>query len=116
MVQGRELGNLIIAASWSTCLWGGRFNPIIPMDDADLANNLIRTFGVDVLIPVAASEATNAFVNKYPHLRMDLWHAGIFQHGRCAFVDIRHAVRRATAPGNIYVYAPVSSMLRPTWS
>jgi hypothetical protein len=68
VVQGRDLAQLLTAASWNTCLWGGRFNPIIPMDDIDLANNLIATFGVDVLIPVAASDATKAFIDNYSHL------------------------------------------------
>jgi hypothetical protein len=27
------------------CLWGGRFNPIIPMADHELADKLIRVFG-----------------------------------------------------------------------
>jgi hypothetical protein len=30
------------------------------MDDAELANNLIARLGVDVLIPVVASEGTSA--------------------------------------------------------
>jgi hypothetical protein len=33
-------------ASWSTCLWGGLFNPIIPIEDRDFSDKLIRTFGV----------------------------------------------------------------------
>src|SRR6266436_4779378 len=62
VVEDGSLSQLVTATSWSTCLWGGRFNPIIPMDDAELANNLIATFGVDVLIPVVASDSTSAFI------------------------------------------------------
>jgi hypothetical protein len=116
VVQGRDLAQLLTAASWSTCLWGGRFNPIIPMDDIDLANNLIATFGVDILIPVATSDATKAFIANYSHLHMHLWREEIFADRQCDFADIRHAARRATAPGNVYAYAPVSSMVRPIWS
>src|SRR5260370_26862844 len=100
LVEGGNVSQLATAASWSTCLWGGRFDPIIPMDDVELANNLIATFGVDVLIPIAASEATSAFIAKYPHLYMDLSRPGLFADGRCDFADIRHAMSRAMALGD----------------
>ena len=60
VIEGGNVSQLVTAASWSTYLWGGCCNPIIPMDDAELANNLIARLGVDVLIPVVASEGTSA--------------------------------------------------------
>jgi hypothetical protein len=95
-------------ASWSTCLWGGLFNPIIPIEDRDFSDKLIRTFGVDVLIPVAAT----AFVDAYPHLHLRMWGGGVFKDRRSEFVDIRHAVRRAAS-----ARAPLklSAFVRPIW-
>src|SRR6266852_174346 len=117
VVEGGNLSQLVTAASWSTCLWGGRFNPIIPIDDIEVANNLIATFGVDVLIPVVASEPTPTFIARYPHLYMDLSQGGIFADGRCDFADIRHAMSRATAlgGGRLMDGRAVEPML-PRWS
>lgn len=30
-------------------MWGGRYNPLIPVDDFDFASSLVRLFRVDVL-------------------------------------------------------------------
>src|SRR5271166_3164677 len=117
VVEGGNVSQLVTAASWSTCLWGGRFNPIIPLDDVELANNLIATFGVDVLIPIAACEATSAFTARYPHLHMNLAEGGIFADRRCDFADIRHAASRAMAlgGGRLIDGRAVEPML-PRWS
>jgi hypothetical protein len=116
VVEGRNVSQLVTATSWSTCLWGGRFNPIIPTDDVELANNLIATFRVDVLIPIAASEATSAFIAKYPHLYMDLSRPGLFADGRCDFADIRHAMSRAMALRDDRHKSLAFEPVRPVWS
>jgi hypothetical protein len=36
---------------------GGRFNPVIPVDAPELAENLVDRFEVDLLFPVADTEA-----------------------------------------------------------
>ena len=82
VAEARDVAQLATAASWSTCLWGGLFNPIIPIEDRDFSDKLIRAFGVDVLIPVAASNATTAFVDAYPHLRLRMWRGGVFKDRR----------------------------------
>jgi hypothetical protein len=48
-----------------------------------------------VLLPVAATATTTGFIDGYPHLRLQLWGAGIFRDRHCAFVDIKHAIKRA---------------------
>ena len=48
----RYRARLVTAATWSACLWGGRFNPIVPIQYLALADQLVKTFAVDVLIPV----------------------------------------------------------------
>jgi hypothetical protein len=57
-------------------------------------------FGVDVLLPVRATEATTAFIGDYPHLKLHLmqWWPSIFHDKRCAYVDVRHA--SASWPGS----------------
>jgi hypothetical protein len=100
LVEGGNVPQLETAASWNTCLWGGRFNPVIPMDDVELSKNLINTFAVDVLIPVAPSDATEAFVATYPHLEVVILSEKPFHEGRCEFADIRNAVSRAAVQSN----------------
>jgi hypothetical protein len=74
---------------------GRPFNPIIPCRDAQLAAALVKLFNVDVLVPVQATEQTAAFISTWPHLRLKIWGGSIFHDRHCAFVDIRHAVKRA---------------------
>ena len=114
VAEARDVAQLATAASWSTCLWGGLFNPIIPIEDRDFSDSLIRTFGVDVLIPVVTSNATKAFVDSYPHLHLAMWGGGVFENGLSEFVDIRHAIRRAAGAG---APAPLrlSAFVRPVW-
>jgi hypothetical protein len=111
LIEGRKVAQLQTAANWSTCLWGGCYNPMIPIDDEDLSSQLIAAFGVDVLIAVESSDATKAFVEKYPHLHLHLWREGLFADRRAEFVDIRHAARRAMVSGNLDSLA----FLRPIW-
>jgi hypothetical protein len=94
VIPDRDMARLTTAASWSSCLWGGRFNPILPIHDAALAVRLVRVFGVDLLIPIEGTPATQAFVDRFPHLRHNRWRNPIFQQGRCEFADIRHVLRR----------------------
>ena len=52
----------------SYTLWGGRFNPIIVVDDVEEANLLVDVFRVDVVLPVGSAEALPEFVKRFPHL------------------------------------------------
>jgi hypothetical protein len=105
-VQLAEAGRI------NSCLWGGRFNPVIPCRDTELAQALIKVFGVDVLLPVRATEATTAFIGGYPHLHLMQWWPSIFHDKRCAYVDVHHAVRRAASDGGF----PRDRLIRPVWS
>jgi hypothetical protein len=94
VIPDRDIARLATAAAWSSCLWGGRFNPIIPIHDVILADQLVKTFAVDLLRPVHETDATRNFIDRFPYLRHDRWHETIFRQRRCEFADIRHVVRR----------------------
>lgn len=49
-------------------LWGGNFNPVIPIDNFEFATNLTRIFRVDILLPVSEDPEVLDFINKFPHL------------------------------------------------
>jgi hypothetical protein len=109
----RNVAHLTTAASWNSCLWGGRFNPIIPMADHELADKLIRVFGVDVLLPIEATDEMTAFIASFPHLHYTYWGTSIFDDKRCEFVDIRHAVKRAAR--QIAAGTRLGPVVRPAW-
>src|SRR5271163_1567770 len=101
VVTERDLGQLTTVARWNTCLWGGCFNPVIPMQDQGLADKLISLFGVDVLLDVTPTGKSKAFIDLYPHLHLQMWGDSIFNGSRCEFVDIRHAVKRAVREASV---------------
>lgn len=48
--------------------WGGRFNPVIPVDDAAEAKQLYELFRVDVLVAARDTPAAKAFIEGNPHI------------------------------------------------
>jgi hypothetical protein len=97
VIPNQDVGRLLTAVTWNTCLWGGRYNCIVPAHDTALADCLINCFRVDVLLPVQADAETTAFIERFPHLEHRRWRDSIFQRRRCEFADIRHALRRIVA-------------------
>ncbi len=112
VVDEPNVDALAAAAEFNTCLWGGRYNPIIPCRETQLATALVKLFNVDVLVPVNETESTAAFIRAYPHLHLGVLHDGIFRDRYCAVVDIRHAAHRASRmPG-----FGRAQFIRPTWT
>lgn len=52
----------------SFALWGGRYNPIVVLDDEDQARRLIDLFRVDALFAASETSAVEAFVERQRHL------------------------------------------------
>lgn len=52
----------------SHALWGGRFNPIVIVNNLDQAKNLVELFRVDVIWPVGDGAEVTAFPDRFPHL------------------------------------------------
>lgn len=71
LVRPGSLADVKKAAGINCLLWGGIYNPIIPVAEGDssFAEQLIDLFGVDVLHAVSSSPAIDALVAKYPFLR-----------------------------------------------
>ena len=111
-----NITQLAKAATWSTALWGGRFNPIIPLHDAKLARNLVRTFAVDLLLPIEPDAETERFKKDFPHLLTPpFWGERAFERNHCNFVDIRHAVRKVSEHIRSRVNASPPRILRLSW-
>jgi hypothetical protein len=83
-------------------IWGGRFNPLIPVGAGINAERLLRQFRVDVLYPASEVPELTTFAESFPYLRWPLHHhhrdpeffsetsAGL----RTPFLDILHPVLR----------------------
>lgn len=84
------------SARASFTMWGGRYNPIIPINDLTLADALIRLYRVDALFPASDTEATKTFIERYDYLPWPLSHDEIFVETtwgkRPALVDLSHPI------------------------
>lgn len=49
-------------------LWGGRYNPLIPIDNPSLSKKLIDLFRVDALYPISKDREVKDFIEAYPYL------------------------------------------------
>ena len=66
------------AAKRSFALWGGRFNPIIIVDQPDTAQHLVELFRLDMIVPVGDSDIVQAFPNKFPYLIKPFFEKDVF--------------------------------------
>jgi hypothetical protein len=94
VIPNQDVGRLLTAVTWNTCLWGRRYNCIVPAHDTALADGLVSCFRIDLLLPVQADADTTAFIQRFRHLEHHRWRDSIFERRRCEFADIRHALRR----------------------
>jgi hypothetical protein len=81
----------------SHTLWGGRFNPVIVIDDADSAKHLLELFRVDVVWPFGDGEDATAFPDRFPHLINPLLIKSLIlgnkpDHKRAQLLDIHNVL------------------------
>jgi hypothetical protein len=71
LVRPGDFADLQSAAALCCVLWGGVYNPVIPVAAAmdATADDLLREFQVDLLFPVGQSAEISKFVARYPWLR-----------------------------------------------
>ncbi len=79
-------------------LWGGRYNPLIPVDNEKFARQLVNLFKVDVLYAVSDEKTIKSFIKKFPYLPWPFFNRGIFtdsSEGKVATIlDLYHTVRK----------------------
>lgn len=68
-IRENNLDDYLKAMKLTHTLWGGQYNPIIPIDNYNLASELIDFFNVDILYPVSEDNSVIEFINKFPHLK-----------------------------------------------
>jgi hypothetical protein len=96
-VRDGDKASLIKAFRLSHCLWGGRFNPVIVVDNESFARHLIELFHVDALFPVGDEERCREYSKSYKHLPWPEYHGDLFEeHGNIKesiVLDLYHPVR-----------------------
>ena len=79
-------------------LWGGRYNPIIPVNNREMANQLVDVFRVDALYPAADDPQLHEFIKAFPYLPWPQFYKELFIQGMrgklATFLDVYHPVRR----------------------
>lgn len=70
LVRENELDDLIRSAEICSLLWGGIYNPIIPMnaENNEAAIKLLQLYQVDALYPVSASVEILSFIKSHSYL------------------------------------------------
>lgn len=68
-IQQNDYESLKIALELNHTLWGGRFNPIIPIGNDTNENNLIEKFNVDVLHNINGNEEVSTYINQFDYLK-----------------------------------------------
>lgn len=98
-VRAGDFAALREAVRLSYAIWGGRYNPIIQIDDAATATALVQLFRVDVLWPISKDESIKEFIKKFAYLPNPFHHEDLFvkysngeRHAQLA--DIYHPIQR----------------------
>lgn len=97
-IRAGDLTSLREAWRLSFTMWGGCFNPIIPVDNIEYARALVDLFRVDLLWPVSNDAAVKSFIEMFPHLPNPLFSEELFPTGSnesrsAAILDIYHPMR-----------------------
>lgn len=87
------------AVKLSHTFWGGRYNPVIPVDNPELAKQLIALCRVDVLWALTDDPEIRTFVDSYKHLQSPFFHSELFVdrgNGKKSPIclDIFHPIRK----------------------
>jgi len=95
-VRQNDLSAALMAMDMAHSIWGGRFCPIIPCDDARQRRQLIEAFGVDTLYPVTKDNVLDAVISNckslaWPFLDRDFFcNDGVRQ--RPQFLSVSHPI------------------------
>jgi hypothetical protein len=67
-IRRGDLASLRKIFCLSHTLLGGRFNPVVVVDNADQAKRLVELFRVDFIWPAGDAAEVTAFPDRFPHL------------------------------------------------
>src|SRR6266403_6278906 len=96
-IRQDDLPAAILAMDLATTIWGGRFSPIIPCDDAKHASRLIDRFRVDALYPVTRDSVIDKVISScksqaWPFLEREFY-VGDSVGKTPQYVSVTHPIR-----------------------
>ncbi len=77
-VRGDDPEHFRRAVRLTHTAWGGRFNPLLPVDDLELSSRLVDLFAVDILYPVTDDKELVSFAESFPNLPWPFHHDKLF--------------------------------------
>lgn len=97
LIEEGNIEDLVEIAGINTLLWGGIYNPIIPINNSKrLGENLIKTFDVDTIIcSKKNNKKINDFIKDKDYLKVGFEVEGVFldkSNTIFNYVDIRHLI------------------------
>src|ERR1700679_3658345 len=97
-VGENDIEGFRIAVKLTTTMWGGRFNPIIPVTgNAGLAGALTSAFRLDALYPISDTPTVTTFIESMKHLKWPGYEKRLFVQRQggvdATTLDIYHPVR-----------------------
>src|ERR1700744_4695216 len=98
-VSDGTIEDLRKAVKLTSTLWGGRFNPIIPVGgNQKLSQDLISMFNVDILLPISEGTEIERLIQKTKHLPWSDSRREMFLTGTNGpmpvFLDVFHPLTR----------------------
>jgi hypothetical protein len=100
----------------SFALWGGRFNPVIVVDQEEQARELVDLFRLDMILAVGDSDIVKSFPKRFPYLVNPFFPEGLFIGGmeewQSQVLDVHNALVHLQAKPEwadglrIYSWAP----------
>lgn len=98
-IRDGDIAELRKALRLTHTMWGGRFNPIIPVDNFEYGEQLVKVFRVDVLVSPSDDEAIKSFTDRFPYLPNPFFPPVLFvkeDSGKTysTVVDLYHPIRR----------------------
>lgn len=119
-VRENNIDDVVLAAKLNTLLWGGVYNPIIPIDEeAKLASQLINLFKIDLLYPVSDDQNIKKFIKNHKYISWPEY------HGELLYERLENAARmRVLDVSNIinfhwekdFKHSKGSNCVLPSWS
>jgi hypothetical protein len=96
-IRQNDLASAILATDVAHTIWGGRFCPIIPCDDATYASRLIAVFGVDALYAIRKDHVIDAVISNHKLLAWPTFDRDFYvanHHGPVPqFLSVTHPIR-----------------------
>ncbi len=96
-VRNNDLAAALLAIDFAHTLWGGRFCPIIPCDNAEYASRLVETFGIDALYAITNDDVIAEVISAHQHLAWPILDRDLYfgENGEKypRFLSVTHPIR-----------------------